>query len=64
MDYIKTTSIVTCPVCGKKKEETVPTNKCTTVYICTYCSANIIPKDGDCCIFCSYGDTSCPIKQK
>ena len=63
MEHIKTTSIIKCPVCGKEKEEKMPTNKCMNMYICTYCGAEITPKDGDCCVFCSYGDTPCPDKQ-
>ncbi len=56
-------SNITCPECGKKKEEIMPTNKCMNMYICSSCKTNLFPKDGDCCVFCSYGDTPCPDKQ-
>jgi len=63
MKSIKTTSVITCPKCGKKKEETMPANKCMNMYVCSYCKTNLFPKNGDCCVFCSYGDTPCPDKQ-
>lgn len=60
---MKTTSIITCPKCGHKKEEEMPTNKCVHSYVCENCGETLTPKDEDCCVFCSYGDTKCPDKQ-
>ncbi|KAA3616119.1 MAG: hypothetical protein DWQ05_10240 [Calditrichaeota bacterium] len=57
---IKLASIMTCPNCGYKKEESMPINACTYFYICENCSIKLSPKDGDCCVFCSYGSTQCP----
>jgi hypothetical protein len=54
------TSTLTCPQCGHRRTEAMPTDACQVVYDCTGCSAVMRPKPGDCCVFCSYGDTPCP----
>lgn len=53
-------SIITCPVCGHKKEETMPTEACQFFYECEKCHTLLKPKKGDCCVFCSYGSVPCP----
>jgi len=53
-------SIITCPRCGTKKEETMATDSCLFFYECTSCKQLLKPKTGDCCVFCSYGNVSCP----
>ena len=53
-------SIITCPVCGHKKQETMPTDTCQFFYECENCHACLKPKEGDCCVFCSYGNIKCP----
>lgn len=53
-------SVITCPVCGYKKEEKVPTDHCLIRYTCTHCHKSLTPKKGDCCVFCSYGTVKCP----
>ena len=53
-------SVITCPKCGFKKSETVPTDHCLIAYTCTKCHKRITPKKGDCCVFCSYGTVKCP----
>jgi len=57
-------SIITCPVCGFKKEETMPEDACQFFYKCDNCSTILKPKQGDCCVFCSYGTVPCPPVQK
>lgn len=57
---VKLTSILTCPHCGGKSTETMPTTACQFFYDCPGCGALLRPKDGDCCVFCSYGDVPCP----
>lgn len=57
------TSEITCPKCGHKKVEVLPTEVCQLVYKCEKCGENMHPKDGDCCVFCTYGDHKCPSKQ-
>lgn len=53
-------SIITCPQCGYKKEEKMPTDACQYFYECENCNTRINPKEGDCCVFCSYGTVPCP----
>src|SRR5438445_184283 len=53
-------SIITCPKCGHRAEETMPTNACLFFYECSECGATLKPKSGDCCVFCSYGSVPCP----
>ena len=53
-------SVLTCPVCGHTKAETMPTDACLFFYDCEGCGAQLRPKSGDCCVFCSYGSVPCP----
>jgi len=53
-------STITCPECGHRKTETMPTDACQWFYECERCKALLKPKPGDCCVFCSYGDVPCP----
>jgi hypothetical protein len=53
-------SIITCPNCGHRATETMPSDACLFLYNCPGCSAVLRPKQGDCCVFCSYGTVSCP----
>ncbi|RVK65788.1 GDCCVxC domain-containing (seleno)protein [Sinorhizobium meliloti] len=53
-------STLTCPHCGQQATETMPTDACQFFYDCTGCGAVLRPKDGDCCVFCSYGSVQCP----
>lgn len=57
------TSSITCPKCNFLKEEKMPLDACQFFYECTKCHAIIRPKQGDCCVFCSYGSAACPSKQ-
>lgn len=56
-------SEITCPECGHKKTETLPTEVCQLSYTCENCKTVLHPKDDDCCVFCSYGDHKCPSMQ-
>ena len=53
-------STLTCPLCGVAKTERMPTDACQYYYECSGCRVLLKPKPGDCCVFCSYGDVSCP----
>lgn len=53
-------SIITCPKCEHQKEETMPTDACQFFYECENCKIVLRPKEGDCCVFCSYGTVKCP----
>jgi hypothetical protein len=57
------TSEITCPKCGHKKTEKLPTDVCVIHYTCEKCHADLTPKVGDCCVFCTYGTHKCPSKQ-
>jgi len=58
------TSTVTCPSCGHEETETMPSNACVHFYECTACRTVLRPKPGDCCVFCSYGSSRCPPRQR
>jgi len=60
MTDVQLQSTVTCPRCGHKKTETMPTNACQYFYECTACGELLSPKPGDCCVFCSFGTVPCP----
>ncbi|MFO7762913.1 MAG: GDCCVxC domain-containing (seleno)protein [Wenzhouxiangellaceae bacterium] len=53
-------STLECPKCGHKACEEMPDNACIRRYECTACGALLAPLEGDCCVFCSYGDVPCP----
>lgn len=53
-------STIICPKCSFHKEETMPADACQYFYKCTNCESIIKPKQGDCCVFCSYGTVACP----
>lgn len=57
---IQLNSTITCPVCGFKKEETMPSDSCQFFYECTNCGVILKPKPGDCCVYCSFGSVRCP----
>ncbi|MDX8412951.1 MAG: GDCCVxC domain-containing (seleno)protein [Mariprofundales bacterium] len=57
-------STITCPLCGYQKSEIMPTDACQWFYECTQCHILLKPKDGDCCVFCSYGNVPCPSIQQ
>ena len=53
-------STLTCPNCGARKQEQMPTDACLWFYECSACKTLLKPKKGDCCVFCSYGTVKCP----
>ncbi|MEI7036063.1 GDCCVxC domain-containing (seleno)protein [Fulvimonas yonginensis] len=53
-------SVLTCPRCGHRSEETMPTDACLFLYDCPGCGVLLKPRPGDCCVFCSFGDVPCP----
>lgn len=57
-------STITCPHCGHKQTETMPTDACQFFYDCTHCKAVLRPEEGDCCVFCSFGSVPCPSIQQ
>lgn len=57
---IKLDSTITCPECNKQFTEEMPTDACQFFWECPNCKTRIKPLQGDCCVYCSYGDTPCP----
>lgn len=57
---IELRSTLTCPHCGHRTTEAMPTDACQYFYDCQGCGAVLKPKPGDCCVFCSYADVPCP----
>lgn len=58
------TSTLTCPNCGEQTTETMPGDACIYFWECPYCKEVIKPLDGDCCVFCSFGEVDCPPVQE
>ncbi len=57
-------TVVTCPSCGFRREETMPEAQSPYFYTCTHCNKVLKPIFGDCCVFCSYGTVICPTEQR
>jgi hypothetical protein len=57
---VQLTSQITCPHCGHSETETMPTDACVGFYPCKGCGTMLRPKQGDCCVFCTYGTVPCP----
>ena len=45
-------SEITCPHCGHRKVEEMPTDACQVFHECEGCHALLRPKEGDCCVYC------------
>lgn len=58
------TTQITCPHCSYTKSETLPTDICVITYTCDSCHTKLFPKEGDCCVYCTYGTHKCPSKQE
>jgi hypothetical protein len=61
---MKLNSTITCWECGYKKEEVMPTDACQFFYECENCHTILKPLEGDCCVYCSYGNVACPSVQE
>ena len=59
-----TKATLTCPKCGFKQESEMPTDACQFFYQCGNCDTVLKPEDGDCCVYCSFADQLCPVKQQ
>lgn len=57
-------STITCPFCGHQASERMPTDACVFFYTCKGCGKTLKPREGDCCVFCSYGSVPCPFMQE
>lgn len=63
MSNIKLESVITCPYCGAKTDETMPIDYCQVRYLCPHCQNVLRPQQGHCCVYCSYGSAKCPSMQ-
>ncbi|SDD41753.1 MULTISPECIES: GDCCVxC domain-containing (seleno)protein [Kordiimonas] len=61
---IELKSTLTCPECGHKVTNTMPTDACQYFFDCPGCGALLKPLPGDCCVYCSYGTVPCPPVQE
>jgi hypothetical protein len=57
-------TLMTCPACGLRCEETMPDGLCVSFYTCPRCAKLLKPIYGDCCVFCSYASVICPNEQR
>jgi hypothetical protein len=57
---VKLFSTITCPHCGHRERQRMPTDACLYFHECAGCGERLRPRSGDCCVFCSYGDVPCP----
>lgn len=57
---VELNSTITCPNCGHKKNEMMPTDACLYFHECEKCKMRVKPLQGDCCVYCSYGTVKCP----
>jgi divalent metal cation (Fe/Co/Zn/Cd) transporter len=60
MNTVLSKSVVTCPHCQHRQEEVIPEDNCLYFYECEHCGEILKPKEGDCCVHCSYGTEACP----
>lgn len=60
---VELNSTIICPYCGYQKNELMSTDACQYFYECEKCKKILKPKQGDCCVYCSYGTVKCPLKQ-
>ena len=57
-------STIKCPFCGFEEKIKMPEDKCMKIIICNNCKRAITPKEGNCCVFCSYAEYPCPAIQQ
>ena len=60
MPVVQLEARLSCPHCGVVTTAIMPVTYCQYFYDCLNCGAVMRPKRGDCCVYCSYGDTPCP----
>jgi hypothetical protein len=59
----ETAAFITCPVCQFRQELIMPVDACLIFHRCDNCRIPLRPLVGDCCLFCSYGETLCIPRQ-
>jgi len=61
---VETLSVLTCPSCATSHPEEMPEDRCVVRFRCDGCGEELRPREGDCCVFCSYGSRPCPPVQE
>lgn len=61
---IQLVSTLICPECGRHTTQTMPVDACIHFFECPGCGTMLKPREGDCCVFCSYGTVPCPPVQQ
>ena len=59
-----TKATLTCPECKHEQAMDMPSDACQFSYECVNCNTVLRLLEGDCCVFCSFGDNLCPVKQR
>lgn len=54
---------IVCPSCGHRETERMHEGVHQYFYRCKGCAKILKPINGDCCVFCSFGDVPCPTTQ-
>jgi len=57
-------STLTCPSCGHRSVETMPTDACLFFYDCKGCGMRLKPLVGDCCVCLRLGSLSAGPNQR
>jgi len=57
-------STLTCPHCGHAETLDMPPYSYQQFHTCAGCGARLKAEDGECCVFCSFGDVPCPPEQR
>ena len=64
INMAETSADLKCPHCGTVSEVEMPTTLSLFRMQCVNCGETILPKTGDCCVFCSHSELKCPPKQE
>ena len=62
-DGVVFTSAIVCPNCGTQHPLPIPSEHPLRVFLCDTCLTWLSPKNGDHCLFDSYGTVPCVITQ-
>ena len=54
---------LTCPECGAHQEVEMLALESSRIYECETCNELIQTNEGECCIYCQYGEVKCPNEQ-
>ena len=59
-----TQATLTCTECTLVQTVDMPTDACQFFYECVNCDTVLTPLEGDCCVFCSFANKLCPVRQQ